>query len=277
MKDVVFVTVQYNNPADTENFLRSVGRINGRSSCEVVVVDNSTAASAGEPRRESGDFVVHLLRSPENLYYWGGADFALQTFYGSSGPWPKWVVVCNNDIEIVDDDFLQQLAHLDPAMYPIVAPSIVSTATSKDQNPILETYPGRLKRLKWRLYDASYPIARSLLALHAAGRRFGKIRPSAAGSEPATSVRRRIYAPHGACMIFSSAFFERGGKLDTKVPLFAEELTIALLAEKRNMPVWYLPDIRISHREHSTTGHKLTRAKYEMERMARRRYYEQAR
>jgi hypothetical protein len=46
------------------------------------------------------------------------------------------------------------------------------------------------------------------------------------------------------------------------------------VAEKLGMPVWYFPELRISHREHSTTGHSLTRSKYEMERMARHRYYE---
>ena len=46
------------------------------------------------------------------------------------------------------------------------------------------------------------------------------------------------------------------------------------MAKKLDMPVWYCPDIRVSHREHSTTGEKLTRAKYQMERMARRRYYD---
>ena len=74
-------------------------------------------------------------------------------------------------------------------------------------------------------------------------------------------------------MIFSSAFFEKGGVLDTAVPLFAEELTVAALAKKLGIPIWYCPELRIAHREHSTTGKSLTRAKYEMERLARRRFY----
>lgn len=251
--------------------------MHGRSACEVIVVDNSTVADeTSVVRTQDGpaDFAVHTLRPPENLYYWGGAAFALQAFYGSSGPWPRWVVVCNNDVEVVDENFLQILERLDSATHPIVAPRILSQATSKDQNPLLEVYPSRLKRMKWRLYDLNYPLARALLAIHSVGSPFWTPSESAAGSRSSSPTPRRIYAPHGSCMIFSSAFFEKGGKLDTSVPLFAEELTIAALAEKLGLPVWYCPDIRISHREHSTTGHKLTRAKYEMERMARRRYYE---
>lgn len=273
MKDVVLITVQYNNPTDTEIFLKSVGRLRDHSVCEVVVVDNSTTDSGEEFKNDLADLQVRSMRPPANLYYWGGAAFALELLYGPSGPWPRWVVVCNNDIEIVDEDFLKRLDQLDPATHPIVAPGIVSEVTGKDQNPILDTYPPLLKRLKWRAYDLSYPVARTLLALHKAGRLLGTTTGTATNSHSAPPARRRIYAPHGACMIFSSAFFERGGKLDTEVPLFAEELTIAALAEKLSMPVWYCPDFRVLHREHSTTGLELTREKYEMERMARRRFY----
>lgn len=277
MKDVVFITVQYNNAKDTENFVASVGRMKGASGCEVVVVDNSDAPPYADAGRKPACFDIHAMRPPKNLYYWGGAAFALESLYGSSGPWPRWLVVCNNDIEIIDEDFLTKLDRLDPATHPIVAPSILSLATGDDQNPILETYPGWLKRTKWKLYDVSYPLARLLLSVHAAGKSFRTSLARPAESPPATPIPRRIYAPHGACMIFSSTFFERGGRLDTDVPLFAEELTIAAVAEKLSIPVWYCPDIRISHREHSTTGHRLSRAKYEMERLARRRYYECAR
>ncbi|HUQ47316.1 MAG TPA: glycosyltransferase [Gemmatimonadaceae bacterium] len=274
MKDIVYITVQYNNAPDTEIFLESVGRTAGRSNCEVIVVDNSDEFLPAGKRGAPTEFEIRELRPPQNLYYWGGAAFALESSYGASGPWPRWIIVCNNDVEITDQGFLEKLERLDPATHPIVAPAIISHSTGKDQNPMLDVQPGFFKRLKWRVYDTGYAVAKTLLAIHAAGRA-DRTRPRSAmgvGSEPARP--RLIYAPHGACIIFSSAFFEKGGELDTAVPLFAEELTLAAFAEKAGMPIWYWPDIRVSHREHSTTGRKLTKAKYEMERMARRRYYE---
>jgi len=86
--------------------------------------------------------------------------------------------------------------------------------------------------------------------------------------------RTRIYAAHGACVILSSAFFASGGSLDTTVPMFAEELTLAETARRLGLPIWHVPDLEVVHREHSTTGAGLTRSKYDMERMARRRYYD---
>ncbi|MGI9043681.1 MAG: glycosyltransferase family 2 protein [Gemmatimonadaceae bacterium] len=80
-------------------------------------------------------------------------------------------------------------------------------------------------------------------------------------------------APHCACVILSAAFFERGGSLDTSIPMFAEELTLAAEAVRLRLPVRYVPTLGVLHREHSTTGAHLTREKYEMERAARRLYY----
>jgi GT2 family glycosyltransferase len=277
LKDILFITVQYNNPADTEAFLKSLSRIRDASECDVIVVDNSSVVDAATDRLVQhvvDVFEVRLLRPARNLYYWGGAAFALESLVASGTGLPRWVVVCNNDLIFDDAEFVHKLHGMDPIAHPVIAPAIISQTTGNDQNPILETFPGPLKRAKWRLYDVSYAVAQSLLAAHRALRSImaplRKKRQSGTASTPA----RRIYAPHGACMIFSSSFFARGGTLDTKVPLFAEELTIAAQSESLDLPVWYWPSLRVLHREHSTTGSGLTRAKYEMERNARRRYYE---
>lgn len=275
--DVAIITVQYNNPADTESLVASLGRLNDVANCEVVVVDNSTAQHAGADANALQYLApcpLQLLRTPRNLYYWGGAAFALESLYWSRMLFPRWVVVCNNDLTIDDPLFLQKLRSLDSAKYPIIGPSILSTTTGKDQNPMLDSSPGVLKRLKWRLFDVDYRVARAMLALHGAAGRVRAGRPRGRSKPGEPHAPRRIHAAHGACMIFSSAFFERGGELDISVPMFAEELTIAASARNLGLPIWYYPDLQVHHREHSTTGHELTRTKYEMERMARRLYYE---
>lgn len=267
---IVFITVQYNNPSDTERLVRSLWQLDDSENCSLIVVDNS---------REKPDSILDspwplkTLRPNANLYYWGGAAYALEWLESQNESWPAWVVVCNNDIIIEDSAFIRTIRTLDPRKYPIVAPRITSLTTGKEQNPILGSPPGLLKRLKWRTYDLNYRVARTLLALHVGATRLlgrlsnGRQRPNQA------QLPREIYAPHGACVIFSSAFFRRGGALDTTVPLFAEELTVASSAEKLGLAVSYQPDLQVFHREHSTTGIDLTPEKYEMERSARRHYY----
>lgn len=273
MTRIWFITVQYNNPRDTEIFVRSFDDLADKADCRIIIVDNSTA---GQDRTSAAEFErvasvpLKVLFPPDNLYYWGAAKFALETEAPSPAEMPDWVVICNNDVTLDDPLFLRKLRALDRSKFPIVAPRILATS-GEDQNPLLEVPPGPLTRLKWRIYDANYRAARTLLAIH---RTYLTIATQRGRPAPAETVSRIVYAPHGACLILSSEFFRRGGELDTAVPMFAEELTIAAMATRLSLPVWYHPNLHVSHREHSTTGRELTRPKYEMERVARRRYYQ---
>ncbi len=280
--DVAFITVQYHNPADTASFIESLRAQSDPRGIEVIVVKNDRildppAELAADPVQPAGQvgsylFPVRVLRAPKNLYYWGGAAFALDEL-SARGPLPRWVIISNNDVTVEDSEFVRRLRSLDPVRYPIIGPSIISLATGRDQNPILRSRLGKLSEMKWMLYDSGYRMATSLLAVRGLWRSFRENASRRSAGLADSSTAERIYAPHGAFVIFSSEFFDRGGRLDTTVPMFAEELTIAVTAERLEMPVWHLPQLRVSHREHSTTGSRLTRAKYELEKRARRHYF----
>jgi GT2 family glycosyltransferase len=272
--EIAIITVQYGNPSDTIAFLKTVAATMDSNDCEIVIIDNggtSDDTSDIDALSEIAPCAIHYLRPQENRYYWGGAALAIETHYRSRDRLPRWLIICNNDILVRDQKFFQMLRQLDPAAYPIIAPSII--ADGQDQNPLLEGPPSRAKRVKWQLYDLDYRIAKALLGVHAiwqslTSRRGRVLSPQWAGAQP-----RRIYAPHGAFVILSKRFFEAGGELDTTVPMFAEELTLAALAERLRLPVWYFPSLQVLHQPHSTTGSRLTREKYELERRARRHYF----
>jgi GT2 family glycosyltransferase len=267
---ISFITVQYNNKLDTTRFVSSVADLSDNDGCDVVVVDNSTSVEMQADARTLQGLSrvpVKVLLTGVNLYYWGAAAFAIDWMLASGRSVPDWIVVCNNDVTIEDPHFIRKVRALDTAKFPIVAPRITSSAGT-EQNPLLESPPHFLKRLKWRIYDIDYRIARVMLWLNKAVSRTRPPKPRTIIATP-----KQIYAPHGAFLLLSSDFFRRGGTLDTTIPLFAEELTLAVTAIRLGLPVWYFPDIQIAHREHSTTGRELTRSKYELERRARRRYY----
>ena len=264
------MTVQYNNPDDTTKLVSSIGALSDVAGCEIVVVDNSTSAETrAVPARlqTHAPIPVEVFSPGTNLYYWGGAAFAIERMSARGNGLPDWIALCNNDVTIEDPLFIRKIRSLDVTRFPIVAPRITASS-GKEQNPFLESPPPFLKRLKWRIYDADYRIARSMLSVYRAIPRTDSRKP-----RDAIEYSRRIYAPHGAFVLLSSEFFRRGATLDTAVPLFAEELTISVTASRLGLPVWYNPDLRVLHREHTTTGPELTRAKYEFERRAHRRYY----
>ena len=64
----------------------------------------------------------------------------------------------------------------------------------------------------------------------------------------------KIYAPHGAFMIFSKHYFTRGGWIDDNFNLYGEEITTAEIASNNNLEIHFLPELEVSHVEHSSTG-----------------------
>ena len=273
-RSVVIITVEYGNRGDTSSLIESLEETKGNETIELIVVDNSKQDIPFDSKitETSRRIRFRRLKPPDNLFYWGGAAAALSDLgYFASPHEPQWVVICNNDVAFSDSTFFTRLASLDPRSGALIAPCIISAVTGRDQNPFMRKSPGLLTRTRWRLYDSGYGMATLLLSLRplwlAAAKRFKRRADSERGAA-------EIFAPHGACVVFSSEFFRRGGRLDTAVPLFAEELTIATEASRLGVPVKYVPQLRVTHREHTTTGQQLTRFKYDLERRARQRFYE---
>lgn len=276
MADITVVTVEYGNPADTAALATSLAVLDGAAEIELVVVDN--APDKEHPERlgslnQGLPFPVRRLCPGSNLYYWGGAAYAIDFLRREREEVPRWVVVCNNDITVANSDFLLILRATEPSLHPIVAPAILSSVTGQDQNPILEKPAGFFKRAKWRIFDTAYPIARSLLATHEFFVKWTAPRSGSPPNQPRAARNRSVYAAHGACVILSARFFSAGGSLDTTVPMFAEEMTLAEDANRLGLPISYLPSLEVLHREHSTTGPLLTRAKYELQRRAHRHFF----
>jgi len=270
---VGFITVNYRNATVTSAFVESVARLDGFDQCEVAIVDNAadgaSRAALSALAGRHGDR-LRLFHLDENRFYWPGAAYALRHLYPVPDLMPDWLIICNNDIEIVDRSFVARLLAYDPERYGVIAPSIRSRESGLDQNPLLRTELGPFERLKWKVYFTHYLAARTLLALHRlwtwARAGWGGARGN--GAPRGVAGEERIYAPHGACVIFSRAFFRRGGYLDTNFALYGEEVTVGEVARRIGAAVVYCPELQVVHHEHLATGRRLTRALYRMEREA---------
>lgn len=272
------VTVNYGSNDDTRRLVESLVRLENSDRCRIIVVNNgATNETVGELNELAEHHPIDVLHVEENLHYWGAAAFALERMYPDPQRMPEWVVVCNNDTEVADRFFLNKLFAYDPTRYHVIAPAVLSMTTGRDQNPFLRTGLGVFERFKWKLYFSSYQLARLLLLAY-----WGRLRVERllARRRPALSARTnrvasRIYAPHGAWMIFSREYFRLGGKLDRSFRMYGEEITTAEIAKRIGAAVYYCPDLCVFHREHATMGTRLTRAKYQLEREAYRYFCEE--
>ena len=69
---------------------------------------------------------------------------------------------------------------------------------------------------------------------------------------------KKIYAPHGSCLVFKDIYFTRGGTLDLPNFLFGEEILVAETALQSGLDVEYHPELVIYDYEHASTGFFLT-------------------
>jgi GT2 family glycosyltransferase len=249
---MLLICVKYGADEETSEYLESVRGLRGQENLRVLVVDNTIDGRPPQLLTRDNYATIH---APANLGYFGGARYGLSLYLQHNSP-PDWVAISNVDLVISDREFLTHLAQLshDPRI-GVVAPSIRSTLTGKDQNPYLRARPtaARMHMYKWlyrsRLILNTYELAAA--AFHRAHSASLKLKASSVDEKQ--NLPETIYAPHGSFMILSNNYFARGGDLQFPGFLFGEEIYIAESIRRLGLEVVYEPSLQVLHNEHQST------------------------
>ena len=245
-KSILIVLVNYFNENEVAEFI-------ARQLCKqqvqytVVVVDNGSNANVLEQPGKDNAF-VHLVQPTENLGYLNGANFGFN-FYCASNPIPDFTIVCNSDIIIEDEHFFEKLLN-DSASEKaeVIGPTIVSTLTSHHQNPMYKKRLSYMKIKRLLTVFSFYPLY-IIYQLGAYFKRWIKI--SRSENEKQSDL---VYALHGSFLIFTKSFFEKGNTLQFPSFLYAEELFIAEQCLKNGSSIYYNANLKVLHKEHSSSG-----------------------
>lgn len=267
---VLLITVHYKTTDGVlAAFVESVRRLHASASLDVIVVDNSPYKN-GLGVREAMTAIpnAELLESSTNRGYFGAARFAFHHYLAEGHSLPNWVIVCNHDILIQDESFFERLFAYDPAAVGVLAPRITVPSQGLEQNPFMTERPGRWRRFTMRLYSAAYPLGVTWDWLSRCKRALLSRVPSWTSGRQDAGGRRRIYAAHGAFMIFSRRFFEAGGVLDDGSFLFGEEIAVGETCRLLGLPVIYDPSLSVLHNEHQSVGKGMSRLMYGYHRKA---------
>jgi GT2 family glycosyltransferase len=269
---IVTIGVNYETDALALRFVRDVTAAAHGTSTRIVLVDNSERQADGRlfelVHADNPD--VLCVRPPQNLGYFGGASFGFSAFLRTEQGY-DWVIVSNVDVEFDSPGFFAQLGrmgHIEDV--GVVAPSIMSKLSHHDQNPFMVERPSRARmefyRLLYRSYyllnayellAAIYRRARHTVQQRLLGSKQGITKPWMGAQAPPSSAFENhgmlpIYAPHGACVVFSKRFFSDGGSLDLPVFLFGEEICIAETVRSLGLRVLYNPKLVLTHHEHQS-------------------------
>lgn len=250
---ILIIAVNYYSATVVPEFVRSLVR-QENPAWRCLIVDNGDT-SGGEKilaGLEVEDKRIRIVRSGWNLGYFGAARCGLDQWYADRDHLPEWILVSNVDIRLSDSNFFDVLATVES---DIVAPSIVSPSSGRDENPHLVDRPTELQVARGARINRHYVLGQ-LVRLYGevvAVRRSRKTAPPQFGERP-------IYAPHGSLICFSRRYFLAGGTLDHGVFLYGEEISVAEQARAIGATVTYVPRLRAEHSRHVSTGVLQSRA-----------------
>jgi GT2 family glycosyltransferase len=258
----LLISVNYKGEQSTLELLASLSRLNGFSSLDVVVVDNGSGEeNLLRLRATIADWPnVHLLVSDSNRGYFGAAKFACDHYLAQGHELPNWTIVCNHDVVIDDQNFLERLFQEDWRSAGVLAPRVRLAQTGSDQNPFMLRRPGWFRRASLRFVYSNYPFALFWDWLSYRKRALNqRIR-----SRPSQRVLKRgnIYAAHGSCFILSKQFFKAGGFFDEDLFLYGEEISVAEICRSLGLSVVFEPALSLLHNEHTSVGHAVSRFSY---------------
>ena len=256
---ILIIGVIYNTYPETIRYLDSLVPL-ATGDLTVILVDNSETepppAFLGKVRNLT---FVHYFKTGKNLGYFGGAREGLNYYMKEYSTYPLWILVTNVDIVFTPSFFIRLTELNDHKNLGMVAPSIISQRWNTDYNPKI---PARYSRKKLKLFRFFYSnfLLHNLYQFAAYGKKWatGLKRGKRDNEEyPAKNVRK-IYAPHGSCLVFSDSYFNLGGTLDMPNFLFGEEIVVAETALNAGLDVEYHPELVINDYEHASVGFWVT-------------------
>lgn len=250
----LLIIVNYKSDEYSIEFIKRHIEINNEQ-VKLIVVDNSNSKVLRNYIKDL-DTDIQYYSPNNNLGYFGAAKWILDKIEYQT---QDFVIISNNDVQILNKDFFRILENL-LQKADVIAPSITNSF-GKQQNPHRFIRLSKLHVLFWELYFTNYHIAKILLLLKLLIHNKNK-------KNTLVLTETEIFSPHGAFIILASTFFKKGGYIDNGFFLYGEEDSIGYQCHERKMKVIFSPELKILHNESSSIGKKLSKTKYQFQKEA---------
>ncbi|MBR2658327.1 glycosyltransferase [Candidatus Saccharibacteria bacterium] len=269
---VVFVILHYLTENDTISCVDSIKKCVKRS--KIIIIDNASKNGSGEAikAKYSDDANIEVVLNNQNYGFARGNNIGIRIAKEKFNP--DFVILCNNDTKIIDDDFLEKVSReYAESGYAVLGPSellsngnyycpVKDIPTYHETKKFIRSLEFRIRHTRLFLYvDFFKKIIKKIVTF---GRRDMK-----------TTCGKKQYGIvlHGAFLVLSRKYLENFDGLDERTFLYGEEALLALSLRKRGLVSVYDPSIHILHNHHSATNHLTMstvervrkRAKYELD------------
>jgi GT2 family glycosyltransferase len=235
MKLVSIITVNFNQPAVTEDLLHSLLSLNTYSNVEIIVMDNGSSIDPVAKWREKYPS-IQFVRSEKNLGFAGGNNLGLGLAKG------EYILFINNDTEVTEN-------------------LVANLVTSLDENPNVGIISPKI--LYHRSDMIQYAGYTPLKYITAKNKCIGQFETDKGQHD--SSIGKTGYA-HGAAMMVRRQAIEKAGMMAENFFLYYEELDWCERIRKKGYEIWVNPHAVIYHKESISVGKQSPLKEYYMNR-----------
>ncbi len=220
---VAIIVLNWNGWADTIECLESLRRIT-YPNYQIVVVDNSSTDDSVEQIKGKFSHLT-LIETSSNLGYAGGNNVGIKYALENRA---KYILIVNNDTEVVRPEFLRQMIELMQLGHNIgvLGPKIL-TSTGQIQETILSI------PTLFNCFKKSFGLRFSIKKLRD------------------YSVPQQVDAVSGVCWLIRADVINEVGLLDENYFMYAEEQDYCYRVKKTGWGIMYLPIESVLHKKGS--------------------------
>lgn len=247
----VFLILNYINIDDTINCVKTIMSKCSNYNYKIVIVDNGSNNKSCEKLNKiyKGNEKVKLIKSQENLGFAKGNNLGFK--YIKDNLYPDFIIMCNSDTNLLQDDFLELVYdEFKKSKFDVLGPKIL--LPSGKINNVKLKIPTKIEVKKMlACYKREYIT--SLLFIYKPYLFFKnslkKIMRKKNIKQRDVNKRYENIVLHGSFLIFSKKYIDMFDGIDDRTFLYKEEELLAIRLKRNNLLSIYNPDIIIFHNE----------------------------
>lgn len=259
MVDIVFVVLHYLTTKDTVECVKSIKDKCKKYDYKIVIVDNASPNNSEEKLREfyENNANVDLILLNENIGFARGNNKGIE--FARKKYSPNFIVVMNNDVNLLQDNTVELIeSEYEKSGFAVLGPMVYTADGRCNDNPGTNI-PITLEKLNLAIKNSKKYYFICKWNLRSIYRLIEKIK-SKVRREKGDEVEYNDYLNtkyniqlHGCFLCFSKEYFKQFNGFFSGTFLYLEEDILFYLTQKAKMKTVYLPDLKVYHKEDSSS------------------------
>lgn len=247
MSKYCFLILHYISIDDTTSCVDSIMKLYSKYDYKIVIVDNASSNNSGillKKKYSSNDNITVIL-SEKNLGFANGNNLGFK--YIKENINPEYIIMINNDIVMLDKDFLDKIDKIyNKEKFAVLGPKIIlkdgSISSYKKHLNTVKEQKKLIRYIYFRLF-LNYIFLTPLIEKYRKRNKLNKIKIK----------QENDVILHGSALIFSKDYIDKFDGIDNRTFLYCEEELLYIRLKKNNLKSVYCPDLYLQHNEDGAT------------------------